>query len=56
MDIDKIEALQKAGGFGQAEMATIVNMKDKLEQERAQRLQDEVDSAEKAEKVLDDKN
>jgi len=51
MSFDQIEALQKSGAFGQAEMATIISMKQRMEAERAERLKKEAESAQDAEDV-----
>ncbi len=44
MDVPQIEALQKSGAFGQGEMATIINMKDRLLAERQKRLTAEAEA------------
>jgi len=51
MSIEQLETLQKSGTFGQAEMATIITMKQKLENERAERLRKEADSTHVVEAV-----
>jgi len=55
MDIDQIETLQKSGVFGQAEMATIITMKERLEKERTDRLQKEAESAQTTDEIMDKK-
>ena len=52
MSLDQLEALQKSGAFGQAEMATIFTMKQRLEDERAARLQKEAEAADDEEDIL----
>ena len=56
MSIEQIESLQNSGAFGQPEMATIISMKQRLEKERADRLDKEAESAQDAENIKDDKN
>jgi len=52
MSSEQIDALQKSGAFGQAEMAALVNMKARLEDERIERLKKEAESLEAEENVM----
>lgn len=53
MSYEQLEALQKSGAFGQAEMATVITMKERLEAERAARLQREAEALETEEEILE---
>lgn len=55
MSSEQIDALQKSGAFGQAEMAALVNMKARLEDERIERLKKEAESLETEEAVMSKK-
>lgn len=52
MSIEQIEALQASGVFGQAELAVIISMKQRLEEERAARLAKESEAAEDEDEIL----
>jgi len=55
MSEEQIDALVKSGAFGQAEMATVVAMKQRLEAERIERLKKEAETLEAEEKVMNTK-